>query len=73
MGGAARRLPLQLVREDIAIGTTRTTFGLAELLQKMEYLAPERMELVYEVPLAEVVIDFFDQMKSRTVAGCGRS
>jgi len=33
---------------------------------KMEYLSPERMELRYRVPLAEVVTDFFDQMKSRT-------
>jgi GTP-binding protein LepA len=35
-------------------------------MKKMEYLSPERMELIYEVPLAEVVVDFFDQMKSRT-------
>ena len=33
---------------------------------KLEYLSPERMELVYEMPLAEVVTDFFDQLKSRT-------
>jgi GTP-binding protein LepA len=32
----------------------------------MEYLSPERVELVYRIPLAEVVIDFFDQLKSRT-------
>ncbi|MEA2703742.1 MAG: GTP-binding protein LepA [Actinomycetota bacterium] len=35
-------------------------------MQKMEYLSPERLELVYRIPLAEVVIDFFDQLKSRT-------
>ena len=35
-------------------------------LSKIEYLSPERVELHYKVPLAEVVIDFFDQMKSRT-------
>jgi GTP-binding protein LepA len=35
-------------------------------MKKMEYLSPERVELQYEVPLAEVVVDFFDQMKSRT-------
>jgi GTP-binding protein LepA len=35
-------------------------------LVKIEYLSPERMELVYDMPLAEVVTDFFDQMKSRT-------
>jgi GTP-binding protein LepA len=33
---------------------------------KMEYLSPQRLELVYRVPLAEVVVDFFDQLKSRT-------
>ena len=33
-------------------------------MKKMEYLSPERVELHYEVPLAEVVVDFFDQMKS---------
>jgi GTP-binding protein LepA len=33
---------------------------------KMEYLSPERLELIYRIPLAEVVVDFFDQLKSRT-------
>jgi GTP-binding protein LepA len=35
-------------------------------MKKLEYLSPERVELVYRVPLAEVVVDFFDQLKSRT-------
>jgi GTP-binding protein LepA len=35
-------------------------------LSKMEYLSPERVELLYAIPLAEVVVDFFDQLKSRT-------
>jgi GTP-binding protein LepA len=35
-------------------------------LVKMQYLSPERLELIYTVPLAEVVVDFFDQLKSRT-------
>jgi GTP-binding protein LepA len=34
--------------------------------QKIEYLSPERVELVYRLPLAEDVTDFFDQMKGRT-------
>jgi len=33
---------------------------------RMEYLSPERIELVYRIPLGEVVVDFFDQLKSRT-------
>jgi GTP-binding protein LepA len=35
-------------------------------MQKMEYLSEERVELVYRIPLAEVVVDFFDLLKSRT-------
>ena len=35
-------------------------------LEKMEYLSPERLEIVYRLPLGEVVVDFFDQLKSRT-------
>ena len=35
-------------------------------LEGITYLSPERVELKYHLPLAEVVIDFFDQMKSRT-------
>jgi GTP-binding protein LepA len=35
-------------------------------MQKLEYLSPERVELHYLIPLAEVVVDFFDQMKSRS-------
>jgi GTP-binding protein LepA len=32
----------------------------------MEYLSEQRVHLVYELPLAEVVLDFYDQLKSRT-------
>ncbi|KFI46744.1 GTP-binding protein LepA [Bifidobacterium bohemicum] len=32
----------------------------------MEYLSPERVEMHYRIPLAEIVFDFFDQLKSRT-------
>ncbi len=35
-------------------------------LDKLEYLSPERVELHYLIPLAEVVVDFFDQLKSRS-------
>jgi GTP-binding protein LepA len=34
--------------------------------ERMQYLSEDRLELVYTLPLAEIVIDFFDQLKSRT-------
>ncbi|HXW51495.1 MAG TPA: translation elongation factor 4 [Candidatus Acidoferrales bacterium] len=32
----------------------------------MDYISPLRVIFSYEIPLAEVIIDFFDQLKSRT-------
>jgi GTP-binding protein LepA len=32
----------------------------------MEYISTERVEMHYTMPLAEIVFDFFDQLKSRT-------
>jgi GTP-binding protein LepA len=32
----------------------------------MEYLSPERVLLLYDLPLGEIVFDFYDQLKSRT-------
>jgi GTP-binding protein LepA len=32
----------------------------------MEYLSEERVHLLYELPLAEIVLDYYDQLKSRT-------
>ena len=32
----------------------------------MSYISPERVEMKYRIPLAEVVMDFFDALKSRT-------
>jgi GTP-binding protein LepA len=33
---------------------------------KQEYPAPHRVQLDFQVPLSEIIIDFFDQLKSRT-------
>ena len=35
-------------------------------LQGMDYLSEDRVEMRYLLPLAEIVFDFFDQLKSRT-------
>jgi GTP-binding protein LepA len=32
----------------------------------LRYLSPERAEVRYQLPLAEIIFDFFDQLKSRT-------
>src|SRR2546430_10030004 len=32
----------------------------------MHYLSSERLQLTYDLPLADIVLDFFDQLKSRT-------
>ena len=40
--------------------------GRRGTLGKMEYLSSDRVEMHYRLPLAEIVFDFFDQLKSRT-------
>ena len=35
-------------------------------LQGMDYLSEDRVEMRYDLPLGEIVFDFFDQLKSRT-------
>ena len=47
-------------------GVMELAQGRRGAMTKMEYLSEERVELVYEIPLAEIVSDFFDQLKSRT-------
>jgi len=32
----------------------------------MEYTTPERVQLIYELPLSEILLDFFDRLKTRT-------
>ncbi|MCD4558026.1 translation elongation factor 4 [Schaalia sp. lx-100] len=36
------------------------------MMKGMDYLSEERVEIHYALPLAEIVFDFFDQLKSRT-------
>jgi GTP-binding protein LepA len=34
--------------------------------QGMHFLSSDRVQVIYDLPLAEIVLDFFDQLKSRT-------
>jgi GTP-binding protein LepA len=65
------------VREPIVRATILTpaefTGAVMELCQQrrgvmlgMDYLSPDRLEMRYTLPLAEIVFDFFDQLKSKT-------
>ncbi len=36
------------------------------IFRGMHYLDPKRVEIEYELPLAEIVLDFYDRLKSRT-------
>jgi GTP-binding protein LepA len=65
------------VREPVVRATvlapSEFTGAIMELCQQrrgtmlgMDYLSQDRLELRYSLPLAEIVFDFFDQLKSRT-------
>ncbi len=36
------------------------------IFKQQEYPAPHRVQLDYEIPLSEIIVDFFDDLKSRT-------
>jgi GTP-binding protein LepA len=36
------------------------------IFKKQEYPAPHRVQLDFEIPLSEIIVDFFDDLKSRT-------
>jgi GTP-binding protein LepA len=40
--------------------------GRRGTFENMEYLDPERVLIHFELPLAEVIVDFYDQLKSRS-------
>ena len=71
-GGKIREVHEPTVRATVLTPTefTGTVMELAQgkrgVLQGMDYLSEDRVELRYTVPLAEIVFDFFDQLKSRT-------
>jgi GTP-binding protein LepA len=42
------------------------TISRRGIYKGQEYPAPHRVQLDYEIPLAELIVDFFDDLKSRT-------
>ncbi|MGE5073713.1 MAG: translation elongation factor 4, partial [Anaerolineae bacterium] len=40
--------------------------GRRGIYKSQEYPAPHRVQLNFEIPLAEIIVDFFDELKSRT-------
>jgi len=40
--------------------------GKRGVFEAMEHLDPQRVALKYKIPLSEIVVDFYDQLKSRT-------
>jgi GTP-binding protein LepA len=55
------------------ISPTRYIGALMELVttrrgefEKMDYLDEDRVQLIYKMPLGELIVDFYDELKSRT-------
>ncbi len=71
-GGKIREVREPVVRATILTPSefVGTVMGLCTdrrgTLLGMDYLSEDRVELRYTLPLAEIVFDFFDQLKSRT-------
>ncbi len=53
--------PTEFVGPIMELATSRRA-----VVGNMNYLGPERVEMDFEIPLAEIVFDFFDLLKSKT-------
>jgi GTP-binding protein LepA len=58
---------LGIVTPDRYIGSLmELTTGRRGTFMNMEYLDPQRVHMHFELPLAELIVDYYDQLKSRT-------
>ena len=58
---------LEIITPETYVGTLMELCqGRRGIFKDMRYFAQNRTTLIYEVPLAEIVTDFFDQLKSRS-------
>ncbi len=53
--------PAEYIGQVMELTTTRRG-----LYQKMEYLDPTRVLIVFDIPLIEILVDYFDRLKSST-------
>ncbi len=57
----------QIISSPDYIGNIMTLcLGKRGMLINQNYLTPTRVELIFEMPLTEIVIDFYDKLKSQT-------
>jgi GTP-binding protein LepA len=60
-------IKVEMITPETYVGTLMELCqGRRGIFKDMHYFTKSRTALVYELPLAEVVTDFFDQLKSRT-------
>jgi len=63
----APRVQLGIVTPDRYIGSLmELTTGRRGSFENMEYLDPQRVHMHFELPLAELIVDYYDQLKSRS-------
>jgi GTP-binding protein LepA len=57
----------QIITKPDYIGNIMTLcLGKRGILLNQNYLTPSRVELMFEIPLTEIVFDFYDKLKSQT-------
>jgi GTP-binding protein LepA len=57
----------QIISQPDYIGNIMTLcLGKRGILINQSYLTPTRVELIFEMPLTEIVFDFYDKLKSST-------
>lgn len=55
-----------ITKPDYIGGIMKLCMDKRGILQKQHYLTPTRLEMIFHMPLAEIVFDFYDQLKSLT-------
>ena len=60
-------MELQVFTPDVYYGTVADLVrGRRGIFREQAYTSPGRVQLTFELPLAELIVDFYDKLKSRT-------